>query len=73
MLEEIQHDHITWEFQQLHPFRNRDLSIAYSNPFVSRWASMTPLQQFKGAPAEVIRKAEEKQFVSDDLLCMNIS
>ncbi len=26
---------------------------------------MTPLRQFKGVPAEVIRKAEGKQFVSD--------
>ncbi|KAI0258389.1 Sec63-domain-containing protein [Gloeopeniophorella convolvens] len=26
------------------------------------WASMTPLRQFKGVPAEVIRKAEGKQF-----------
>ena len=28
------------------------------------WGSMTPLRQFKGVPAEVIRKAEGKQFVS---------
>jgi pre-mRNA-splicing helicase BRR2 len=28
------------------------------------WSSMTPLRQFKGVPAEVIRKAEAKQFVS---------
>jgi len=26
---------------------------------------MTPLHQYKGVPAEVIRKAEGKQFVSD--------
>ena len=26
---------------------------------------MTPLRQFKGVPAEVIRKAEGKQFVSN--------
>ena len=26
---------------------------------------MAPLRQFKGVPAEVIRKAEGKQFVSD--------
>lgn len=26
---------------------------------------MTPLRQFKGVPAEVIRKAEGKQFVSE--------
>ena len=38
-----------------------------------RWASMTPLRQFKGVPAEVTRKAEGKQFVSDDLACWNIS
>ena len=25
---------------------------------------MTPLRQFKGVPAEIIRKAEGKQFVS---------
>ena len=25
---------------------------------------MTPLRQFKGVPAEIIRKAEAKQFVS---------
>ena len=29
---------------------------------------MTPLRQFQGIPAEVVRKAEEKQFVSDDLV-----
>ena len=29
-----------------------------------RWSSMTPLRQFKGVPAEIIRKAEGKQFVS---------
>lgn len=29
---------------------------------------MTPLRQFKGVPAEVIRKAEGKQFVSIDAL-----
>ena len=28
-----------------------------------RWGSMTPLRQFKGVPAEVVRKAESKQFV----------
>ena len=38
-----------------------------------RWASMTPLRQFKGVPAEVTRKAEGKQFVSDDLVYWNIS
>ncbi|CCL98051.1 uncharacterized protein FIBRA_00045 [Fibroporia radiculosa] len=27
-----------------------------------RWGSMTPLRQFKGVPAEIIRKAEGKQF-----------
>lgn len=26
---------------------------------------MTPLRQFKGVPADVIRKAEGKQFVSE--------
>lgn len=26
------------------------------------WGSMTPLRQFKGVPADVIRKAEGKQF-----------
>ena len=31
---------------------------------------MTPLRQFKGVPAEVIRKAEGKQFVSDGLVYM---
>lgn len=30
----------------------------------SRWGSMTPLRQFRGVPADVIRKAEGKQFVS---------
>lgn len=29
-----------------------------------RWASNTPLRQFRGVPADVIRKAEGKQFVS---------
>ena len=29
---------------------------------------MTPLRQFKGVPAEVIRKAEGKQFVSNTCL-----
>ena len=29
-----------------------------------RWGSMTPLRQFHGVPADVIRKAEGKQFVS---------
>lgn len=33
------------------------------------WGSMTPLRQFKGVPAEVIRKAEGKQFVSFCALC----
>lgn len=28
-----------------------------------RWGSMTPLRQFRGVPADVIRKAEGKQFV----------
>jgi hypothetical protein len=32
---------------------------------------MTPLRQFKGVPPEVTRKAEGKQFVSDDLVCRN--
>jgi hypothetical protein len=31
---------------------------------------MTPLRQYKGVPAEVIRKAEGKQFVSD--ICPHI-
>ena len=38
-----------------------------------RWASMTPLRQFKGVPPDVIRKSEGKQFVSDDLVCWNIN
>ena len=33
------------------------------------WGSMTPLRQFKGVPAEVIRKAEGKQFVRCCHLC----
>lgn len=33
-----------------------------------RWGSMTPLRQFKGVPSEIIRKAEGKQFVSDQFL-----
>ena len=33
-----------------------------------RWASMTPLRQFKGVPAEVTRKVEGKQFVNDNLV-----
>ena len=31
------------------------------------WSSMTPLRQFKGLQADVIRKAEGKQFVSISL------
>jgi hypothetical protein len=49
------------------PFYLRDLHIAFTF-LLSRWASMTPLRQFKGVPAEVTRKAEGKQFVSDDLV-----
>jgi pre-mRNA-splicing helicase BRR2 len=45
-----------------------DLDITYLRLPVRRWASMTPLRQFKGVPAEVIRKGEGKQFVSDDLV-----
>jgi len=30
----------------------------------NRWASNTPLRQFRGVPVDVIRKAEGKQFVS---------
>ena len=55
--------------KDVRPFRLRVLDIAYLLP-VCRWASMTPLRQFKGVPAEVIRKAEGKQFVSDDFVCM---
>jgi hypothetical protein len=50
----------------------RDLYIAFTF-LLARWASMTPLRQFKGVPAEVTRKAEGKQFVSYDLVCWNIS
>ena len=31
---------------------------------------MVPLWQFKGVPAEVTRKAEGKQFMSDNLVCL---
>ena len=51
------------------PFTSRHLKIAYLHPH-DRWASMTPLRQFKGVPAEVVRKAEGKQFVSDDFTCI---
>jgi hypothetical protein len=33
---------------------------------------MTPLRQFKGAPKEVIRRAETKQFVSETILIARI-
>ena len=32
------------------------------------WSSMTPLRQFKGVPADVVRKAEGKQFVRADCI-----
>ncbi len=35
-----------------------------------RWGSMTPLRQFHGVPADVIRKAEGKQFVSHPSPCL---
>ena len=34
---------------------------------------MTPLRQFKGVPADIIRKAEGKQFVSDTHLVQSPS
>jgi pre-mRNA-splicing helicase BRR2 len=52
------------------PFAPCHLDIGHLHFHVYRWASMTPLRQFKGVPGEVIRKAEGKQFVSDDLSCM---
>jgi len=42
-----------------------DIVEASHHSHVIRWGSMTPLRQFKGVPAGVIRKAEGKQFVSD--------
>ena len=38
-----------------------------------RWASMTSLQQFKGVPAKVTWKTKGKQFLSNNLVCWNIS
>jgi hypothetical protein len=45
-------------------FYLRDLHIAFTF-LLLRWASMLPLHQFKGVPAEVTRKAEGKKIVSD--------
>jgi len=56
--------------KNVRPFDPRHLDIAYLHPPLYRWASMTPLRQFKGVPAEVVRKAEGKQFVSGGLVCM---
>jgi len=38
--------------------------FSYQSVVFNRWGSMTPLRQFKGVPADVVRKAEGKQFVS---------
>ena len=54
--------------KNVRPFYLRDLRIAFTF-LLARWASMTPLRLFKGVPAEIIRKAEGKQFVSDDFVC----
>ena len=53
--------------KDVRPFYLRDLHVAFTL-LLPRWASMTPLRQFKGVPAEVIRKVEGKQFVSDNLV-----
>ena len=58
--------------KDVRPFYLRNLCIAFTFLLVG-WASMTPLRQFKGVPAEVIRKAEGKQFVTDDVVRRNIS
>lgn len=50
----------------------RKMSVCFEKYYpcltsIDRWGSMTPLRQFRAAKADIIRKAEAKQFV-----CVNL-